>query len=85
MPDPFAPHFPTLESPAGHAAAVTPNNDTDLPTTARALYVGTMGNVKVTTTGGSVVTFVGIEGILPVRTKRVHLTGTTASNIVALW
>lgn len=73
--------------PADNAAAVTPNDSTDLTNTARALYVGTGGDVKVTTAGNDTVTFNDVQGgsILPVRIKRVFSTGTTASNMVAIY
>jgi len=66
--------------------AVTPADGADLANLARALYVGTTGDVKVDTIDGSTITFKFVPvGILPVQTKRVYATGTTASNIVALW
>jgi hypothetical protein len=75
-----------LESPAWSAAAVTPNNDADLarvPT--RALWVGVLGNVSVVMAGGGTVTFVGVQGVLPIRVDRVRATDTTATSIVALY
>ena len=79
------------------AAAVTPNNTVNIaypgdntasPNTSAwpcVLYVGTSGNVKVLTAGGNEVTFVGVSGFFPVQVVRVFATGTTATNIVALW
>ena len=51
------------------------------------LYVGTAGNVKIETVGGDEVTLVGINtgAFIPVQVKKVFATGTTASNILALW
>lgn len=75
-----------LDSPAEHAAAVTPNDSTDLTTSTRALFIGTSGNLKVDMVGGETVTFSSVPaGVFPVRVKRVHSTGTTASGIVAMW
>ncbi len=77
-----------LDSPAFSAAAVTPNDSTDLTTFARALYIGSAGDVKVDMVGtGTAVTFAGLAAgtILPVRASRVYSTDTTASSIVALW
>lgn len=85
MTDPFAGYASGLDSPAQHAAAVTPDDGTDLPATARALWVGAQGDVKVTMAGGEEVTFAGVSGVLPVRVARVWETGTTASDIVAMW
>lgn len=54
---------------------------------ARALYVGTTGDVVAVDTDGNTCTFTGVPGgtILPVSTQRVNSTNTTASNIVALY
>jgi hypothetical protein len=73
--------------PADNAAAVTPNDSVDLTNVARALYIGTGGDVKITTAGGDTVTLNDVQGgsILPIRTKRVFSTGTTASNMVAIY
>ena len=49
------------------------------------LYIGTSGNIKVVTAGGDEVTFVGVSGFFPVQVIRVLSSGTTATNIVALW
>ena len=72
--------------PAVDAIAVTPSDSEDLAAVARALYVGTTGNVRLTTHSGRTVTFTSVPvGILPVGASRVWSTGTTASNIIALW
>lgn len=75
----------TLESPANNAGAVTPSDSVSLGFVSRALYIGTQGDLKVRTVGGDDVTFVGVQGILPVRVTHVLATGTDASDIVALW
>ena len=51
------------------------------------LYIGTGGNVKVTTISGDDVTFMnlGSGSVLAVQVKKVFSTGTSASNIVALY
>lgn len=85
MVDIFSGHSNGLSSPAAQAATVTPNDGADLPTASRALYVGTAGNLSVVTVGGSTVTLVGASGWMPVRAARVLATGTTASDIVAVW
>lgn len=87
MEDEFSYHRAGLTSPAEGGAAVTPSDSEDLPTASRALYIGGAGNVAVVTVGGDTVTFVGLASasILPVRVARVLATGTTATNIVALW
>lgn len=72
---------------ATKAVAVTPSDSADLARNAiKGLYVGTTGNVKVTTVGGLTVTFNTVPvGFFPVQVKRVWSTGTTASNIIALY
>lgn len=88
MPDLFAGHQSAgIEAPAQYAAAVTPHDTNELGTHSRALYVGGSGDVKVTTVGGSTVTFAGVPAgtILPVRAKIVFSAGTTATAILALW
>jgi hypothetical protein len=88
MPDTFANHGAGLESPAFDAAAVTPHDTNDLTFTARALYVGTGGDVAAILKGdAAAVTFKNVPAgsILPVAAKRVLATGTTAANILALW
>lgn len=70
--------------PAGDARAVTPSDSTILG--ARALYVGVTGDVTVDTAQHSDVLFKAAPvGILPVAALRVKATGTTATNIVALY
>jgi hypothetical protein len=51
------------------------------------LYIGTAGDLKVETVAGDEVTFVGINtgAFFPVHVKKVFATGTSASNIIALW
>lgn len=73
--------------PAEYWATVTPSDGTDLSAIPRALYVGTAGDISVTGADGLAATFVGVPGgqILPVRARRVRATGTTASNILALY
>ncbi len=81
---------------AYRAAAVTPSNTVDIPSVSSqdgsgnngcVLYIGGDGDVKVTTTGGDDVTFIGLLAgtFFPVQVTRVWATGTTATNIIALW
>lgn len=77
----------TLTAPAREAAAIAPNDGTDIANLPRAIYVGTAGHVAVLMAGGQTVTFsnVAAGAILAIRARRVLATGTTASNLVALW
>lgn len=75
----------SADSCASFAQAITPA-DSDLLQPYRCIYVGTGGDIKVTTTGGSTVTFTSVPGgaVLPVSVSRVWSTGTTASSIIGL-
>jgi hypothetical protein len=77
----------------GRAAAVTPSDTARIADVSGGvnngcvLYVGGAGNLKVETIGGDEVTFVGINtgAFLPVQVVKVFATGTSATNILALW
>lgn len=75
------------DAPASNAFAVTPADGSNLTHAARALFVGGAGDIKVDTLGGDTVTFTGVlaGSILPVRILKVYATGTTATNIVAVY
>lgn len=87
MADPFKFNATGLTSPGRNAFAVTPNDSTDLTFTARGLYIGGGGDVKLDTAQGDTVTFVGVPAgsVLPVTAARVYSTDTTATSIVAIW
>lgn len=73
-------------SPPTKAAAVTPADDANLATTAKSLYIGGTGDVKVTLAGGSTVVFRAHPvGYLIAQVLRVWSTGTTATDILALY
>lgn len=86
MADNFASFRQDLSSPATDGVAVTPSDSTVLTTT-RALFVGGAGDLAVEMASGNALTFAGVTAgsILPVRVTRIKATGTTATNIVALW
>lgn len=79
-PTPTYPMFPE------DAAAVTPSDSADLPQFS-VIYVGVTGTVKVTTAQGTDVTFKGVAAgtVIPVRARRVWSTGTTATDMVAIY
>ena len=64
-----------------------PTSPDGVPNAGNVLYVGTGGNLKVTTVAGDEVVFANIQGgtFLPIQVVRVWATGTTAANIIALW
>lgn len=67
-------------------AAVTPNDGADLSAPAKALWIGGTGNVKVDMIDGTTITLNSVPvGMLDVYVKRVYATGTTATNIVAMY
>lgn len=73
--------------PATDFEAVTPSNTASISTKARAIYVGTAGDVAMVNARGTAVTFKAVLAgtVLPVQTTRVNATGTTATDIVALF
>lgn len=82
-----------LESPAYNAVPVTPSDTTDLTYMTRGLYIGVAGDVTVNMLNGTsatnigTVTFTAVPAgtILPIACWRVKSSGTTATNITALW
>lgn len=86
MADIFEDRSSGLESPGYRAAEITPNDGADLSFTSRALYVGVPGDLRLTLAGGDIVTFRNVAaGFVPLRTARIHASGTTAGDIVAVW
>jgi hypothetical protein len=78
---------PGLESPAGFAMAITPNDGEDLAHATRGIYVGASGDLKVTLAGRTTVTFVDLAAgmIHPLRVVRVFDTDTDATGIVGVY
>lgn len=76
---------------AAGSIAVTPSNSVSYSgangTIARGLYVGGAGNVTLVDYNGNVTLFtaVPVGTILPIAHTRVNVTGTTATNMVALF
>jgi hypothetical protein len=85
MNDDFAGHAAGLTAPANDGFAITPNDDADLTSVTRALYVGAGGDVGVVLVSGASVLLrnVGDGAVLPLRARRV-LETTTAEDIVGL-
>lgn len=83
--NPFANRAVPLSGPATDILPVTPDDGTDFGDIAIALYVETGGTVAIHTVGGQTRS-VGVadNAILPVGTRRVLASGTTASGIHAL-
>ena len=78
---------------AHDAVLVTKSDTVDIPNTSErgcCLYIGDVSggaDVKVTMESGNVATFKGVTAgsFLPVLVTRVHATGTTADQILALY
>lgn len=74
------------ESKAQEAVLVAPSDSVDLAKVARGVYIGSSGDLRVTLEKGTTVTFTALSGgiIHPIAAKRIHATGTTATNILAV-
>lgn len=70
-----------------NAAAVDlTTTDASYAATPRSLYVGVSGDVKVDMVGGGTVTFKAAPaGVLPAQVTKVYKTGTTATDLLALY
>lgn len=81
---PFHPR--DTRGPSWGAWVVTPSDNDDLTSWVRGVYVGGAGDLKVTMRDDSVVTFTAVPAgsVLPIYIKKIHSTGTTATNIVGL-
>jgi hypothetical protein len=86
----------TQKLQAQRASVVTPSDTDNIPNIATQdgegnlgclLYVGTGGDLKVTTSGGDIVTLSNVFGgqFLPISVLKVFSTGTSATDILALW
>lgn len=83
--NPFANRTLSTSGPATDALPVTPDDAADLPMVAIALYVETGGAVVIDTVAGETRTIAVADfSVLPVGTRRVRATGTTATGIHAL-
>ena len=73
--------------PYAYAAAVTPSDTVPLANPSRGIYVGGAGNLSVVMISGDGAVFSAVStgAVLPIAVDQVNATGTTATNIVALW
>jgi hypothetical protein len=72
---------------ARRAVEVVTSNTVTYTEPTRGVYIGTTGNLKVDMVSGGTVTFVSVPAgsLLPVQVERIYATGTTATNIIALY
>ncbi len=86
--DPYAQRSTEVASQARGAATIVPDDDNDLVVDAKALYIGTGGDITVTPINNAdndPILFANHPvGYLRVQVKRVWATGTDADDIVAL-
>lgn len=71
---------------SGQPFAITPDDDNDLERNVRGVYIGGAGNLTVMKEDGTTETFVTplVGTVVPVQTKRVMASGTTASNLMGM-
>lgn len=85
MTNPFENRTSSLSGPATDIVPVTPDDVNDMTDVAIALYVETGGTLSLSTIrGGNRSVSVADNSILPIGTRRVNASGTTASGIHAL-
>ncbi len=89
LPDSYAQRSTEVDSQARGAFAVTPSDSADLPTLAKALYVGSAGDLVVlpinATDDTQTVKLANHPvGYVPMQVRRVYATGTIAGGIIAL-
>lgn len=78
----------TPQAPGSVFLAWTPSDTADLTRgVCRAVWVGGAGNLAVVDVEGTSTTFVGVAAgtMLPIMAVRIKSTGTTATNIVAVY
>lgn len=78
---------PSSANPAEYATPVVTSDTDKFTTLPRALYVGTGGDLAVTMPDDAVVTFKNVPSgsFFPVRVAAVKKTGTTATDLLALY
>ena len=84
---------PSLYSPSNgtmpgyDGEVISPSDISNLPTMARALYIGSVGNVKLVTSKGTTLEFINLQAgsILPVQAVKVFNTSTTCTNLIAIF
>lgn len=79
-------YSPTFPMYPGDAATITPSDSVNFATSS-VVWVGTVGNVKVTTAQGTDIVFTSVPGgsVIPVQVLRVWSNGTTATNLVRIF
>jgi len=81
---------PTFPQYPGGAYAITPSDTANIPLPnghSCVVYVGTGGNIQVTTSNGDTATFTNLNSgsILPVQVTKVWATSTTALGLIGIY
>lgn len=91
MADPYSLVFSTVSDPGEKATVVTPSDIADLLVTPKSLYIGTGGAIAMIGDNEDpsalpvVWRNVPDGAILPFRPRRIMATGTTATDIIAIY
>ena len=89
MTNPYPNVAPGIESGSVDSKPVTPSDTQNLKPWCRGISFGAAGTIRYTTYKGKVRNIPAdslAAGIIhPIRAKRIHATGTTATGIVAYW
>jgi hypothetical protein len=77
----------TLNSPGSHHAAITPSDTVNMTNHCRGIYVGVAGNIAILSVNDELETYIAASAgsVIPIQAKRVNLTDTTASSLIAMW
>jgi hypothetical protein len=88
MADAFATRADDVSAPARRTTAIVPHDTNDLADLPKAIYIGGGGDVALMAVADNTArTFKAVQvgSILPIRVRRVLATGTTATNLIALY
>ncbi len=83
----YLPLPPKKNDPHAGGQTVTTSDTIDFHALTRAVYVGGAGTIVARMADGMTLTFVGapVGTVLPISVAGINATGTTATNLVALW
>lgn len=85
--DPFANALESVVAPATDCFAIAPDDNAELPSATKALFIGVGGDIVLRPVAGDTdVTFRNLPdgSVLDVRVRAIRASGTTASNLVGL-